>query len=178
MTEDQIKIAIKTGKIQLKFWQKVHYYLFVGIFFLMSLLFPILGIVFSMNGLDYSITNFEIGYFIIFLLLGIIVYFNKKRRLKLKVIETNIPKKEINEIVKIVAKQFDWSFRLFRDNIIVAESNPTFTRTGELITIIFIENKILLNSICSPYKRFTPTSFGWNKLNEKTLIYKISNSEI
>ena len=173
MTEEQIKKSIETGKLQLKFWLKVNHYGATVFAFIFGLI-----ILFIMLPIDESVDTFLISILLVFPVLGIIVFFHKKRTLRFKVIEKNISEKRILEIVSSVAKQFDWNMKIVRENLIVTESNPALMRSGELITVLITADKILINSICSPYKRFSAGSLGWNRLNVKTLIYRIKSAEI
>jgi hypothetical protein len=173
MTEEQIKKSIETGKLQLKFWLKVNHYGATIFAFIFALV-----LFYLMLPIDESVDTFLISIPFIFIILGIIVFFHKRSTLKFKSIEKNISESEILEIIKAVAMQFDWNLRLVRENLIIAESNPIFiTRSGELITVIITNDKIYINSICSPYKRFSAASLGWTKLNVKTLIERIQNAK-
>jgi len=172
MRDEQVKKSIETGKLQLTFWLKLNHYgatifLFIFALILFYIFYPI-----NKPG-----DTFLILFPFIFLIVGIIIFFAKRKSLKFKSIDNKLPEKELLKIIKTIAEQFDWSLRLIKKNLIIAESNPIFiTRFGELITVIITNDKVLINSISSPYRRFASGSMGWNNLNEKTLIEKIKKA--
>lgn len=174
MTKEQIQLSIETEMLQLKSRQRFVHYLPAYLLILFSFI-----LIFSNNNANLLDKKRVILLLITLmpLLFGILIFFRKKRKLRFKIIESEFTKDELLEIVKSVAKQFDWSFSIINEDVIIAESRTTLLRSGELITILFDEKKILINSICSPNKRFSASSLGWNRLNKKILIDKMTKKE-
>jgi hypothetical protein len=139
MNEQRIKKSIETGVLQLSFWLKLNHY-GASIFFiiieggLLTISFPIY----------HPIDLFQIVILSIFPLLGIWIFFRKRKKLKFRILEKKIPSTVIHEIGRSVAKQFDWNCRQEQANVILLESKVLLGRGGELITIIITEKHVLI----------------------------------
>lgn len=178
MTEKQITYSIETGKLQLSFWDKIKHY---GIVFYI-LLIPSMLIVLHLNayffGTPKPLREGEIWILIIPLILGFLFFLVQKNRLKFKSIGTNLSREELNKIIGKVANELEWVKTTSNDKVYIAKTNPTFFSGswGEQITILFDQNKILINSICRLDKRPSVVSMGRNRQNVKTLMDEIKES--
>ena len=80
---------------------------------------------------------------------AIIYYRILKRRLKMTLIETKLTRKQIGELTGIICKALNWHKEKNRKNLIVLKTPEEFWSfvAAEQITILFVENGILVNSI-------------------------------
>ena len=175
MTEEDIRHSIEKNEVKLTFWGKIIHYGAVGylIFVMaMSIFFQLTN---KSNGPAKPISEGEIWFFIAMLPVIFFIYKLQRRRLKFKSVETNLKRKEINDIIREVAIELKWTLESINENYIVAKTHPGFFSGswGEQITIIFDQNRVLVNSICDPDKRSSVTSMGRNKRNEMKLMNEI-----
>lgn len=78
--------------------------------------------------------------------------------------------------IKTVVIHNGWSIIDIEPNsFIQAESKMSGGSWGELITILLINDQILINSITSPFKLTSVITFGNNKLNINKIMVCIEN---
>jgi hypothetical protein len=178
MTTREIQISKEKQELQLSFWQKTtHYGIVIGI-----LIIPITIIILSVkNRLNESENDFpenQLWFIIIPILISILFYLLQKRRLKFKVIDTNLNVIEIKKIITEIEEQRKWIKNKNTENYYTATTYPSFFSGswGELITIIFAENRIYFNSICNPNEKSSVVSMGRNKKHYLTLLNRINQA--
>jgi len=155
MTAKQIKISLETEELQLTIKQKIIHYeviillLFIGI---ISLFFSLKV---CLSGTSNLFIYVGIGFFIFSVIIGIILYKLERHRLKFYVIDRILANDDLKEIIEKVRIELKWSFYFVDTNIIIAKTKSDFLLPGwgELITILFDKNKILINSIYDPSKK-------------------------
>lgn len=179
MTEEQIKICINKNKLQLSFWDKFSHYGIVGFLFFI----PSMFIFFHLKDWGYGTTKpFFVGelfFLVIPTILGIMFYKLQSNRLKFKVIQTNLSRQQLDEIIEKVGNELKWyPEKKDNNNIFTAKTHPSFFSGswGEQITIIFDNNKLLINSICDLDKRSSVVSMGRNRKNVRRLIEEIETA--
>ncbi|OYU78922.1 MAG: hypothetical protein CFE23_16400 [Flavobacterium sp. BFFFF1] len=114
----------------------------------------------------------------IFGLIGIAFFFVQKSKLKFKIIETNLSKENLKEIINRTANELEWHTEIANDKIIVAKTHPKWWTGswGERITIVFDKSSVMINSICDPSKKASVASFGRNRKNVNRLLENISTA--
>jgi hypothetical protein len=177
MTDEELSHSIETNEVHLTLWGKLNHYGIVGFLCLIQMLLISIMITNNINGRARSINELPIGGFIIATVLAFLCYKLQKRQLKFKSVETGLKRKEINDIIRGVAIELKWSLESLNENYIVAKSHTPFLLGfgGEQITMIFDQNRVLVNSICDPYKKSLVTSLGRNRRNMDKLLNKIKS---
>jgi len=177
MNNQIIKKCIEENELQLSFWNKFSHYSIV----IFVLIIPICAIVYkiidAINKTERPSKDGEIYVFVIPIILSILFYLLQKKRLSFKIVETKLSMDEIYKIVDETAKELGWIINQKTNKYLTANTKPKFNSGswGEQITIIFIENKILVNSICALNKKNSLVSMGRNKKNEQTFINNIKS---
>src|SRR6188768_4030049 len=142
MTAEQIRYSLETGKLKLEGWSKFIHYSPVGGMFGIAL--P--GICFHFySGI---LSPFDWMFIIPPLILGIWFYRLQRNKLKFKVVETNLSKEELADVIGNVAGKLKWTLKTIEDNVVIAKTDPGFFSGswGEQITILLDRNKVLVNS--------------------------------
>ncbi len=175
MNEEQIEYSIKTNELMLSNWDKFNHYGIVSFLIFIPTVFIFLHLKDYFLGKPYPINGADLLFSIIPLLLAYIFYRIQKNRLQFKVVETNLTRYELDKIIQNVAVVLKWAIQLNNNKIILAKTSPKFFSGswGEQITILFDNNKVLINSICDLNKRRSVISMGRNKENMDTLINEI-----
>ncbi len=178
MTEKQKQFSIRNKKLRLSFWDKVsHFGIVIFLFFI-----PIISIFVylkdTVNGTPHQITDGEIYLFLIPTLLALVFYKIQADRLKFKEVHTALSKQELKAIIEKTGNILNWHPKQITDDFIIATTNPSFSSGswGEQITILFDNNRVLINSICDPDKKSSVLSMGRNKKNVTKLIEDIQNA--
>ena len=98
--------------------------------------------------------------------------------MKFKVIQTNLSKEKLLEIIKETGNELEWRTEKKTNDYFINVTNPKWCSGswGERITIIIDNNRILINSICDPDKKSSVISAGRNKKNVNTLIQNIKKA--
>ena len=175
MNDQIIKKCIEQNELQLNIWDKLSH--FWSVIFLLFI--PIWFIIYKttdlINKTERPSQDGDIYVFGIPILLSFLLYLLQKKRLRFKIVETNLSIDEIYKVVDDTAKELGWIINKKSSTHLTANTNPKFTSGswGEQITIIFTENKILVNSICDLNKKDSLVSMGRNKKNEQTFINNI-----
>lgn len=178
MTSKQIINSIKSNELQLNNWGKITHYGIVVFFLFIASLQVLFYLVAFFNGSSNDVVGFRIIIFLIPLILGFLFYRLQKNRLKFKMIETNLTRNELDVIIKNVATELKWNIISDSKKIVEAKTFPSFFSGswGEQITILFDDNRILINSICDLDQKSSITSMGRNKRNINKLSEAIENA--
>ncbi len=153
ISNQNIKKSIQTKELQLSFWQKASHYQFVLVLFYLSAIFPLIVLLFFINDYYSGVQNKLLIEFIwlspFFLIAALVYFFIQKKRLKMAVIETNLTREQIENIIDELCKRFNWNKWRNRKNLIVIKTPETFWSffAAEQITILFDKNEVLVNSI-------------------------------
>lgn len=109
----------------------------------------------------------------------ILLYF-QWNRLAFKTKTTTLSRKDINPIIDEIAKELEWKVNVNKKNIVKAYTYPSFFSGswGEMITILFDGDKVMINSICNPDAQSSMSSMGRNRKHEKRFLKKIMQKEI
>jgi len=178
MTNEQIKYSIETGKLKLGNWDKFTHYNIVVMLFFITAIFIFFLLIDYIEGTHNLFIEGEIWFMIIPSILGLLFYRLQRKRLKFKIINTRLTRKQLYPIIEKVAKELEWIPsvpKIINGKVIIAKTHPSlFSGSwGERITIIFDEDKVLVNSICDPDRRSSVVSMGRNKMNMNRLIEEI-----
>ena len=178
MTNEQIKYSIETGEMKLGNWEKFTHYAIVGFLLIIPTMLIFFHLKDYFQGTSRPFREGEIWFMIIPSILGLLFYRLQKKRLKFKHIDTKLTREEIEPIIEKVANELEWIPFVKNKKIIIAKTFPSFFSGswGEQITILFDENRILVNSICDPKQRSSVVSMGRNKKNMKRLIEEIKKA--
>ena len=120
--------------------------------------------------------NLETLLFITFpSVLGLFFYNLQSNRLKFKIVETNLKRSELNNIIYQVATELKWKIIKNDDQIVEAKTYPSLLSGswGEQITILFDNKRLLVNSICDLERRSSAVSMGRNRKNTNRIIEEI-----
>ena len=175
MTKEQIKYSIETGKMKLGNWDKLTHYGIVGFMFIIPTMFIFFHLKAYFQGASKPFQAGEIWIMIIPSILGLLFYWLQKNRLKFKSIDTKLTRFELDPVIEKVANELEWIVYVKNKKLVIAKTQPSFFSGswGEQITILFDENRILVNSICDPSKRSSVVSMGRNNKNMNRLIEEI-----
>jgi hypothetical protein len=175
MTREQIEQSIETGELQLTFWDKFTHYSSVWVTMSISIMFLVLGTWDFYTKPNKPPMEGAIWFIVIPPIISWIFYKIQRRALRLKSVETDLTRKEIDIIIKKVAKNLEWKFVKKTKKVVIARTHPSFITGsyGERITILFDGNRVLVNSICDPDKSESMVSAGRNHENVQTLIEEI-----
>ncbi|MFD0748802.1 hypothetical protein ACFQZS_01525 [Mucilaginibacter calamicampi] len=122
-----------------------------------------------------SFKDGEIWLIIVPLLLMCLAYRLQKNILKFYSVHTALDRKQLIKVISDVSKKLEWITMESNKNVYVAKTFPGFFSGswGEQITILFFEDKLLVNSICDPDKKSSIVSFGRNRNNVQTLLKEL-----
>ena len=173
-----LKKCIDKNELQLNFLDKISHYSPVTFI----LVFPVCILYFKVKDFiietERPIREGEIFLFIIPIIIFLLLFKLQKKRLRFKIVETNLNIEKIHKVIDETANELAWNIDQRNNSFLTAHTNPKFTSGswGEQITVIFKENKILVNSICDLNKRSSLVSMGRNKKNEQILISNIKRA--
>lgn len=178
MTEQQRQISIEKNKLQLSFWGKFSHFSFVGFLFIIPSMFLFFHLKDWFNGTTTPFFIGELPFLVIPIILGVVFYKLQSNRLKFKVVQTNLSRQELGDIIEKVGKELKWYPNEINENYFMAKTHPSLSSGswGEQITIIFDTNKVFINSICDPDKTSSVVSMGRNKKNLRRLIEEIETA--
>lgn len=172
LTEKQIEKSIRTGYLQLSPMDFFSYYMvsfgFAGLFLYLTWEhFQTLR--------SYYAQQVDLYIILIVFILTCSSFIIQRRFLRFRTIENILPRKNVNEIIKNIAKELEWQFIERKSMYIIAYSGGKSWFNGyEQIVIIFHNNKILVNSIVAPRSRFG--CILATHQNEKWLVREISKA--
>lgn len=111
----------------------------------------------------------------LFVIPAILFFVIQWNRLKFKTYKTKVTDNEFETALKKTANELGWSIEQSKNGFVRAHRTWSWSSSwGELITIIYEEDQLLINSICDPNAPFiSVVSYGWNKKNIKTFIRNI-----
>lgn len=166
---------IQKGELRLRKWRKLNHYLIVVFFIVVPFIVIFSHVLNYFNDNLRPVKDGEITFMVVCTILAVFFYWLQKRRLKFKVVETDLSRKKLGIIIEKVAKDLEWNIHQKSESLILAKTNPGFFSPswGEQITIIFDENKLLVNSICDLDKRSSVISMGRNSRNMNRLIEEV-----
>lgn len=180
MEKERIRLMIETKKLKLKFSDLLTHYLIV-----LFLLIPFVLTLFSFVQ-KYILHNYkgvrspkEMFFGTLpFGIVAIVFFFIQRNKLKFKIVETNLSKEKVKEIIEQTAKELEWYPEVINEKIIIAKTHPKWWTGswGEQITIIFDKSRIMINSICDPSRKASVASMGRNRMNVNTLIQNIKTA--
>lgn len=180
MNDEVVEKCIEKNELQLNFWNKIGHYgiVFFVLFIPISLsCFKISDI---LNKTEKPNREGEIYFFIVPIILSTLFYLLQKKRLRFKIVETKLTIGEIYKVIDQTAIELGWKINCRKNTYLTAITTPKRISGswGEQITVIFAENKILVNSICDLDKSTSLVSIGRNKKNEQTLINNIKKASL
>jgi hypothetical protein len=111
------------------------------------------------------------GFAIFSLLFSIILFLIQYRKLRFTKIHYTTSKEKLDLAILNTSKELEWELvKDYQNKLIFNSSSPIFTSTTkELITIVFNQDYILVNSICDPEKNLPNFSSVRNKENIEIL---------
>ena len=178
MEKKLIPQALKTRRVILDSEEsKVHYY-GVQMIALFPLFFGLFLAWFTITGKPIVNRPFVIKIFFFFLIFTLLLLWNQWNRLAFKTTTTTLSRKEINLVIQNVARELGWRVTINKRNLVKAYTNPSFFSGswGEMITILFDEDKVMINSICNPKKQSSMSAMGRNRKNEQRFLTALKNS--
>lgn len=178
MNNQTIQKCIEKNELQLSLRDKISHYWAVIFALIIPISFITYKIVDIINKKERPSKDGDVYVFIIPIIISFLFYLLQKKRLSFKMVETKLSVDEIYKVIDETAKELGWIINQKNIKYWTANTNPKFTSGswGEQITIIFAENKILVNSICDLNKKDSLVSMGRNKKNEQTLISNIKRA--
>lgn len=105
-----------------------------------------------------------------FILASYLSYRMQKNALQFFIIRSDSLLSKKYKIVNSVGKKLNWKKVFEKDNIIIGKTPFNFSSWGEQITVIFYQDKVLVNSICDPDKK--TSIYGPNHKNINAFFYK------
>lgn len=108
----------------------------------------------------------EINILLILLSLALIFTIVQYKRLRFKVFNVSYTPEQFNEAIERTANEMDWRIKNNSKTIFRAVRLGNWSGSwGEMVTIIKLKDRLLINSICDPDGRGGVFSYGWNKKN-------------
>jgi hypothetical protein len=111
---------------------------------------------------------------------ALILFLIQYSRLRLTTIKTTISEDELKNIITQLAINNDWKIRISNNQMIQASVKGLFNDlafVGEMVTVLFAKDQILINSICDPNEAPNLISFGKNKRHKKLIINTIKKCQ-
>lgn len=108
-----------------------------------------------------------------------IFFILQRKRLHFTVVKTTLIRAEILAVAGNIVKSNRWELKQKSNTLLIAKTKPPFISGswGEQITIIYSDNKILINSICDPDKISSVISYGNNKRNVEKILEEMMRLE-
>src|SRR5687767_5246588 len=160
----------KPQKLQLKGEQLFSHYAFL-IVFLVVPVFNMISVFQILTGKDEggSTLNEHLTVSIPFVVLGILFCFRQNKRLYFKEYKISHTDGELQDAIRITADQLNWTIDTNKKGYLRAyRVGEGFDWWGQMITIMYDNNTILMNSVSDPNVTPTFTSIGWDKRNVRT----------
>ena len=178
MEKKLIPKAIETQRVILDAEETNVHYHGVKMIALFPLFFGLIILWFKIS--DHPIVNLSlvINIFFFFLVFTMLLLWNQWNRLAFKTTTTTLSRKEINLVIQNVARELNWRVTVNKKNLVKAYTYPSFFSGswGEMITILFDENKVMINSICNPKAQTSMSAMGRNRKNEQRFLKAIKKS--
>lgn len=166
MNEENARAAIKSSRLRLKGLQLFNYYGPCISFATVPILFPLFG----------PVDDVVFPIIIIFSILAVVAGFVQYNGLKLHQFALEVHKTEALAKLEDFAQERKWFVFKPTDNVIEMVTPMNFLNWGQRITVIFDENKVLVNSICDPSKKMALTSWGQNYSNVQKIRLLLTTS--
>lgn len=175
MEKKLIPEAIEKQRVILSSEESKVHYLGVKIMAWFPLTFGFLILWGLIKGNSFSDLSMIINGFFLFLVFTMLLLWNQWNRLAFKTTSTNLTRKEINLIIQNVARELDWRVTVNNKNLVRAYTYPSFFSGswGEMITILFHKDQVMINSICNPKKQTSMSAAGRNRKNEQRFLKAI-----
>jgi hypothetical protein len=164
---------IASQRLKLSFWDKISHYWIVVLTFFGAIFCWYQVIKINITTLETTSPTLErsIKLGIGLLVISIVFFTIQYRRLIFKQVIIDCTNKQWRKAILKTTQELEWIIIEKCDSYICAVHNTrTYLNWGELITIIKIDNGILINSICDPAAKTALFSFGWNRKNRNTFI--------
>ncbi len=155
-------------------------------FFVLLVLFPVMLTVYDfikhLNGTYNGVRPIEelLDGTEIFILIAFVILVIQYNRLKFKSIETSLTPKKILSLCAKFAGVNNLAIKYVSKNEFVATSNRSaifaWGQWGEMLTVIILDKKVYINSICDPYKRPNIITMGKNNAYKRALIKTIKHA--
>jgi len=175
MTQEQYNKSIETGELQLSLRDKSSHYGIVEFLLFIPLVFLSIILFYYFKGDPKPFVSAEI-YIILFpVFLSMLFYLLLKKRLKFKVLHSELDHKDLTAHLIQLCKEQNWTISFHNANIFIAKTNISLTSWGERVTVLFNGNEILVNSISDPDGKPSLIAIGPNRDNVKAVIDLIEN---
>lgn len=178
MTDNQVNHALKTGRLKLSPLDTFAHYAIVMCFFACPVLFVGLYLRDVIQGTSKLLSSGVLVFGWVSALLGILFYWMQRRRLKFTPVHTTLPREQLDDAIETVANALEWIPYDIQPSFIIAKTHPSFVSGsfGEQITVVFDQDRILINSICDPDKRSSIVSMGRNRRNVERLVEEVKQA--
>ena len=179
MIEEQYNRSIHTKELQLTFAEKVSHFYLALICVIIALIFPIIFIKNYFKENETSFISGQIIVTIVFAVIGLLLYKIQKKRLRFKIVQTNLKRDTLEKIIEEVGKELEWIPVQITHNSFFAVTHPSFLGSlGEQITVLFAGNSVFINSIGDVTRGPSILSLGRNRKNVQYLIEAIKKPEV
>lgn len=162
-------------RLELTPWQAFSHYgatLFIWIVFAMFLFTFIKK---YNNSVD--IDTIDIAYLFSWLLVAVLLSIAQYRKLNFVAFNVDYTHEQFNEALNRTKKDLEWRVEKNSKSVLIAYRPSNWSSSwGEMITIKKRKGSLLLNSICSPDRPISATSYGWNKKNLITFMYHLGDT--
>lgn len=166
MTKKQIEDSISTRRLKLSLWSWIDHF-GLPLFFLIGTLltmFLILGKI-----IDFQIGKLEISWTVLFATLSVLLILTvtfslfQYKRLQLEIIKFEDPYIKLFFPLTELCKRNKWILKEHNQEHLIINTPANLISWGEQITVLFSNDKILVNCIASAGMRSTMFTFGRRK---------------
>ena len=124
-----------------------------------------------------NIDTIDIAYLFSWLLVAVLLSIAQYRRLNFVAFNVDYTHEQFNEALNRTKKDLEWRIKKNNKSIMIAYRPGYWSSSlGEMITIKKQEGRLLLNSICSPDRPISATSYGWDSKNLVTFMYHLGDA--
>lgn len=176
--EETAAFVIRTGRLNLDFWDASTHFGFPLFLFSLPLIMIAVGLYYAFAEDKQTINDSILLWMIVVpVILGMISTYVQQQKLYFKTVRTNLSKEELCKIMEEVGKGRKWIFDYVGDDCVVAHTKPGIFAAswGEQIFMVFDQGKVWVNSICDLQKRSSVTSFGRTTEHVRSLIKAIED---
>lgn len=175
--EETAAFVIRTGRLNLDFWDACTHFGFPIFLFSLPLLMIAVGLYYEFTeGKQVMDDSVLLWFLVLPTVIGVISTYVQQWKLYFKTVNTNLSKEKLDKIIEEVGKERKWIFDYVGDDCVVAHTKPGIFAAswGEQIFIVFDQGKVWVNSVCDLQKRSSVTSFGRTTAHVESLIKAIS----
>lgn len=177
MIEEQYNRSIHTKEVQLGFAEKVTHFYLALICIVIALIFPLIHLKNYFTDNETSFISGEIMVTIVFAVIGLLLYKIQKKRLRFKVVQTNLKRDTLEKIIEEVGKELNWVPVQLTHNSFFAVTHPDFLISlGDQITVLFAEKCVFINSTGDVTRGPSILPTGRNRRNVECLIEAIEKA--